>query len=285
MLSLVRGGGRLLVEGIYLALGISVASPVHWPLPTITVQLVDHEGRFKHYNLGEGTLGWAEYGLYPGLYGFSLRWHPGYGYGRYALGVGADGGYPFYGGPGYPHEPPHLRRFGPTEPYAYYGGPGYPISGCSNFYQGIGGLVVDKPVVSVGEPGDFGYVGRNGERNPGADFGHFTGALPYPTTYLAPNAAAATGSSGAGKVPQTHDAHSYYPGEHSEAFYPARGWKRVATGKPLKCVNPTTFASPTHGFLSRLASGRCPHEIAQAPNSDADSNELPTYIKCAVATR
>jgi hypothetical protein len=54
-----------------------------------------NEGRFKHSNLENGTLGWAEYGLYPGLYGFSLRWHLGYGYGLYALGVGADGGYPF----------------------------------------------------------------------------------------------------------------------------------------------------------------------------------------------
>ena len=159
-----------------------------------------HVGRFSHKTLESGTLGWAEYGLYPGLYGFSLRWHPGYGYGKYALGVGADGGYPFYGGPGYPHQPPPLRRFGPAAPYAYMGGPppGYPICGWTNFYQDLGGLVVDKPVVSIGEPGDIAYVGENGERAPGADFGQFTGALPYPETYFAPyaSAAAATGSSG-----------------------------------------------------------------------------------------
>jgi hypothetical protein len=201
MLLLMRGGGRLPLKAVSLALGIWLFSG------SLAVgddhgSVFDHDGRFKHSNLGYGTLGWAEYGLYPGLYGFSLRWHSGYGYGRYALGVGADGGYPFYGGPGYPHEPPHLRRFGPTEPYAYFGGPGYPIFGWSNFFQDIGGLVVDKPVVSIGEPGEFGYVGVNGEKNPGADFGQFTGALPYPETYFAPNAAAAAGSSGAEGLPK-----------------------------------------------------------------------------------
>jgi hypothetical protein len=179
MLSLARGGGRLPLKALTLALGISVFAG-SLAVADDHGSVVDHEGRFKHNNLGSGTLGWAEYGPYPGLYGFSLRWHPGYGYGRYALGVGADGGYPFYGGPGYPHEPPHLRRFGPTEPYAYCGGPGYPNSGWSNFFQDVGGLVVDKPVVSIGDPGDFGYVGENGERNPGADFGQFTGACLLP---------------------------------------------------------------------------------------------------------
>jgi hypothetical protein len=186
MLSLLRGGDRLPSKALTWALGISVFAG-SLAVADDHGSAVDHEGRFKHNNLGYGTLGWAEYGLYPGLYGFSLRWHPGYGYGRYALGVGADGGYPFYGGPGYPHEPPHLRPFGPTEPYAYYGGLGYPFFGWSNFYQDVGGLVVDKPVVGIGEPGDFGYVGANGERNPGADFGHFTGALPYHWVIGLPN--------------------------------------------------------------------------------------------------
>jgi hypothetical protein len=166
----------------------------------------DHDqGRFKHNNLESGTLGWAEYGLYPGLYGFSLRWHLGYGYGLYALGVGADGGYPFYAGPGYPHEPPHLNRCGPDAPYAYFGGPDDTLFGEANFYQPVDGLTVTKPVVGIGEPGDFGYVGENGERNPGADFGPFTGAIPYPETKFAPyaSAEAATGSSGAEGPPTT----------------------------------------------------------------------------------
>jgi hypothetical protein len=233
MLSLVPGGGRLLLKALTLALGILVFSG------SLVVaddhgSVVDHEGRFKHNNLGYGALGWAEDGLYSGLYGFSLRWHPGYGYGRYALGVGADGGYPFYGGPGYPHEPPCLRRFGPTEPYAYDGGPGYSISGWSNFYESIGGLIVDKSVVGIGEPGDFGYVGANGERNLGADFGPFTGALPYPETYFAPNAAAATGSSGAGVFPKP-----------ATPFPPAP--PVTDPGGP-----PSAYLSPSHGELKEV---------------------------------
>ena len=197
MLSLARSSGKLTLSGFVLALGISVFSG-----SSVMADGGGHadfaEGRFKHKYLGEGTLGWAEYGLYPGLYGFSLRWHPGYGYGRYALGVGADGGYPFYGGPGYPHPWPQLRRFGPATPFAYYGGPDYPCDGDSNFYAGIGGLAIEKPVVTIGEPGDAGYVNEAGDIAPGQGFGPFTGAIPYPETTFAPytSAAATTGSSG-----------------------------------------------------------------------------------------
>ncbi len=198
MLSLVWGSSRLPFQALALALGI-------WVFSGSSVMADGlghgdfHEGRFKHGHLGQGTLGWAEYGLYPGLYGFSLRWHPGYGYGRYALGVGADGGYPFYGGPGYPHEWPRLRRFGPATPFAYYGGPEYPMEDCFNYYSGIGGLAIEKPVVTIGEPGDLGHVNENGDVYPGRDFGPFTGAIPYPETLFAPytSAGAATGSSGA----------------------------------------------------------------------------------------
>ncbi len=194
MLFLMRGGGRFPLMALALGLGIwgcsdsSAVADVHGSEG-------HYDGRFRHWNLSSGPLGWAPPGMYPGLNGFSLRWHKGYGYGRYALGVGANGGYPFYGGPGYPHEPPPLRRFGPARPIAYYGGAGFP--GCGyNFYQGVGPLVVNKPVVSIGEPDDFGYVGENGETGPGRDFGGFTGAYPYPETYFAPytSAAATTGS-------------------------------------------------------------------------------------------
>lgn len=197
MLSLARGTGRLSLKGFALALGISVFSG-----SSVMADGFGHpdlaEGRFKRKYLGQGTLGWAEYGLYPGLYGFSLRWHPGYGYGKYALGVGADGGYPFYGGPGYPHPWPHLRRFGPATPFAYYGGPDYPRDSNSNYYSGIGGLAIEKPVVTIGEPGDLGYVGEDGHVAPGHGYGPFTGAIPYPETMFAPysSAAATTGSSG-----------------------------------------------------------------------------------------
>jgi PDZ domain len=198
MLLQVRGGGTLPLRALALALGIGAFAGTSVKADDGTLGDF-HEGRFKHNHLSEGTLGWAEYGLYPGLYGFSLRWHLGYGYGRYALGVGADGGYPFYGGPGYPHEWPRLRRFGPATPFAYYGGPDHPREGDCNYYTGIGGLVIEKPVVTIGAPGDLGYDNENGDVTPGTSFGAYTGAIPYPETFFAPyaSAAATTGSSGA----------------------------------------------------------------------------------------
>jgi PDZ domain len=228
MLSLARGGGRLPLKAFAVALGLLVFAGTS-VLADVDGHDDHHEGRFKHGHLGYGTLGWAPYGLYPGLYGFSLRWHPGYGYGRYALGVGADGGYPFYGGPGYPHEPPKLRRFGPARPYAYYGPPDDAPYGCNNFFTPVGGLVIEKPVVTIGEPGDFGYVNENGDVYPGRDFGSYTGTLPYPETLFAPytSAAALSGSSGAEGAakpaipPYTPPAAS--PGPPSASLSPADG--------------------------------------------------------------
>jgi membrane-associated protease RseP (regulator of RpoE activity) len=228
MLSLARGGGRLPLKAFAVALGLLV-----FTRPPVLADVDGHgdhnEGRFKHGHLGYGTLGWAEYGLYPGLYGFSLRWHPGYGYGRYALGVGSDGGYPNYAGPGYPHDPPKLRRFGPARPYTYYGPPDYVPDGCTNYFTHVDGLVIEKPVVTIGEPGDFGYVNENGDVYPGRDFGSYTGTLPYPETLFAPyaSAAAATGSSGAegparpATAPYTPPAAN--PGPPSASLAPADG--------------------------------------------------------------
>ena len=65
MRSLVRGNGRLPLKAFAIALGI-------WFFSGSSVMADDFghpdfsEGRFKHNNLGQGTLGWAEYGLYPG---------------------------------------------------------------------------------------------------------------------------------------------------------------------------------------------------------------------------
>ena len=230
MLSLVRGGGRLPLNAFAVALGIWIFAG-----PSVLADVDGHggdhnEGRFKHGHLGYGTLGWAPYGMYPGWYGFSLRWHLGYGYGRYALGVGADGGYPFYAGPGYPHDPPKLRRFGPARPIAFYGGPEYPRYGYSNFFTHVEGMVIDKPVVTIGEPGDYGYVNENGDVYPGRDFGSYTGALPYPETLFAPYAseAAATGSSGAEgaakpATPPYHAPPAARPGAPSASLAPADG--------------------------------------------------------------
>ena len=86
MLSLVRCGRTFPLQALALALGIG-AFAASSALADDSDRGDLNDGRFKHSNLENGTLGWAEYGLYPGLYGFSLRWHLGYGYGLYALGV------------------------------------------------------------------------------------------------------------------------------------------------------------------------------------------------------
>jgi hypothetical protein len=147
---------------------------------------------------GLGTLGWAPYGYYPGFYGFSLRYHLGYGYGEGALGVGADGGYPFYGGPGYYHPGPPLRRCGGILPSTYYGGPGYPFN-----FALPGPLVVDQPVAMQTPGGDAAHAAGSAIYPYDVGFGPFTGAHPYPESYFAPftAAAAASGSSAGPAVP------------------------------------------------------------------------------------
>jgi hypothetical protein len=130
-----------------------------------------------------GTLGYGPPGLHPGFQGFGLGYHPGHGYGGDALGTGAFGGYPFYGGPGYPHPAPALRRIGGINPFPYYGGPGYPTPAHPNAFGPVGPLVVDRPVVTIRpEPGEIDHTGG---------FGPFTGTLPYPQNYFAPFASQA----------------------------------------------------------------------------------------------
>src|SRR5436305_1448357 len=63
--------------------------------------------------------------------GFGLKFRLGYGYGGNRLGAGPEGGYPYYSGPGYPHEPPPLRRLGRIVPFAYSGNPGLTCDGRS----------------------------------------------------------------------------------------------------------------------------------------------------------
>src|SRR5271157_4136263 len=107
------------------------------------------------------------------------------GYGGDGLGVGSHGGYPYYGGRGYPHGEPCLQRFGKISRLPYYGGPGYSHDGHSNYFEGIGPLVVDRPVVIVGENNDLSHV---------SGYGPFTGTLPYPESLFAPYAAEAAGT-------------------------------------------------------------------------------------------
>ena len=119
-------------------------------------------------------------GQSPGFQGFGLKFHLGYGYGGRALGAGPEGGYPYYSGPGYPHEPPPLRRLGRIAPFAYDGGPGYPCRAGSHYFEPTGPLVVDPPVVtSALDPRDIPYP---------SDFGPFSGAIPYPELLFAPYA-------------------------------------------------------------------------------------------------
>ncbi len=113
-----------------------------------------------------------------GYQGFGLNYHPGYGYGGKALGVGSEGGFPFYGGPGYPHPGPCLNRCGMEKPFAYFGGPGFPSPDQPHFFGEVGPLASDPPVIEIGEaPGEMEY---------GSGYGNYTGLLPYPESTFAP---------------------------------------------------------------------------------------------------
>jgi hypothetical protein len=116
----------------------------------------------------------------PGFYGFGLGYHLGNGYGGRALGVGPDGGYPFYGGPGYPHCEPPLRRLGHIVPFAYYGGPGGPVPGQPHYFGGVGPLAPNESVVTLTD--------EAGNPDSGVGYGPFNGAIPYPDTFFSPNA-------------------------------------------------------------------------------------------------
>ena len=116
----------------------------------------------------------------PRLPGFGLSFHLGYGYGGRGLGVGGEGGYPFYSGPGYPHEAPPLRRFGRIVPFAYYGGPDYPCRASSAL------LRADGPTRGRSAGGDQ----RPDRRDlpVASDYGPFSGRSPIPRPSFAPYA-------------------------------------------------------------------------------------------------
>ncbi len=135
-------------------------------------------GHKKARRASLGTLGYGPPGLHDGFPGFGLGYHPGYGYGGDALGTGAEGGYPFYGGPGYPHPSPALRRFGPITPFPHLGGLDYPCADRPNAFGVVGPLVADQDVIAIEDdprdPVSFG------------GYGVFSGSLPYPETTFAP---------------------------------------------------------------------------------------------------
>ncbi|WP_435011986.1 PDZ domain-containing protein (plasmid) [Tundrisphaera lichenicola] len=129
-----------------------------------------------------GTLGYGPPGFHEGFQGFGLKFHPGYGYGGQSLGVGPDGGYPSYGGPGYVHPGPCLNRFGKEKPFSYFGGPGFPTPDHPHFFGEVGPLVTDQPVIEIGEGAQ--------EAGHGGGYGIYTGLLPYPESTFAPSTTA-----------------------------------------------------------------------------------------------
>jgi hypothetical protein len=165
-----------------------------------------------HHAPGAGTLGYGPPGVYPGFQGFGLGYHLGYGYGGRGLGPGAFGGYPFYGGPGYPHPWPRLRRIGGINPFPHYTGPGGPTPAHPNYYGGVGApLAADVPVVTIlPEPGESDYS---------SGFGTLTGAVPYPESYFAPltTAAAHRGTSNGSGEPPVIDSANRTQGSPSDA--------------------------------------------------------------------
>jgi PDZ domain len=182
MISKAWSGGRLpllaLTSGLgfwFLAVSPGIAGDGEASSPK-----KDKSNKPKHgtQQSGCGTLGYGAPGLYPGFQGFGLGYHLGYGYGGQALGVGANGGYPLFGGPGYPHPSPGLRRIGGITPFPYFGGPGYPTPECPNYFGGVGPLSPNQPVLtSDPDPtmptSDIGY-------------GSFDGTVPYPESTFAP---------------------------------------------------------------------------------------------------
>ncbi len=186
MISINRGSGRLLLmvfaSGMVVwasRLSVGIAGDVVPASPAPSTKAVKSS---KHHptttGSGAGTLGYGPPGLHPGFQGFGLGYHLGYGYGGAGLGVGTFGGYPYYGGPGYPHPWPTLNRLGPITPFCFYGGPGGPSPDQTNFFGAVGPLSPDQPVVFFErDPSDPPY---------NDEYGGFTGSLPYPESAFAP---------------------------------------------------------------------------------------------------
>jgi hypothetical protein len=188
---LLPGDGRLPLKALALAVAIWVCSG------SSGVAQVGGHGPYETGYGGDGP--------YPGFLGFGLSYHLGYGYGGYGVGVGSHGGYPFYGGRGYPHGEPVLIRCKKISRLPYYGGPGNPHHGQSNYFAGIGPLVVNRDVVKVGEDNDLSHV---------SDFGPFTGVLPYPEWLFAPymgedaGSGSSPGATSSESSPPSHSGHS-----------------------------------------------------------------------------
>jgi hypothetical protein len=183
MNSIVRGSGfglpwRLLALSLGVGLISAASSRADDASGLVHAEKKAHGWSVFRRFRDRGTLGYGPPGVHPGFQGFGLGYHPGYGYGGDALGVGAEGGYPFYGGPGYPHPAPRLRRIGGINPFPHFAGPGSPTPAHPNFYGGVGPLITDEPVIAI--------IPEPGEAPQAVSFGAFTGAVPLPEAYFAP---------------------------------------------------------------------------------------------------
>lgn len=200
MISQVPKSGIFPGKALALAMGISISvapstvrgseKPGNYP-PMCLLCGHSHNGS---RGPGFGTLSYGGPFVYPGYWGFGLKFHPGYGYGAKSLGTGAEGGYPYYGGPGYPHPWPRLNRFCGLTPFPFYGGPGYAGPPYLNFFGEPGQLVINEDVAGEGDRSDNSNIGGYGYGFGSAgysDYGMFSGALPYPESYFAPYTAAA----------------------------------------------------------------------------------------------
>jgi hypothetical protein len=225
MRSLVRGGGRHRWVALATGLGVWIAS-APWCKADGDICPSCHKPYRSHSNSKRpgpacGTLGYGPPGLHPGFQGFGLGYHPGYGYGGGGRGVGAEGGFPFYGGPGYPHPWPTLQRLPLTgiNPFPFYGGPGFPAPGHPNYFGGVGPLAPDQPVIQIEpEPGEADYA---------HGYGCFTGVVPYSEAFLAPfTTRAAAGGSASGvstdSAPNAPPSAALAPGEVPDEFGAAR---------------------------------------------------------------
>lgn len=207
MISHVRTSGRLAWKAVGLALGVwFFAGPSNLKAGSNYAPRSQFCGKSHHGppEPGYGTLGYGPPGVFPGYQGFLLKFHLGYGYGGKALGVEAFSGYPFYGGPGYPHPWPCLNRGCGITPFPFYGGPGTLGGPYLNFFGEPGRLVINEDVAGEGDRSDNSAVGGYGYGVGSAgysDYGMFSGALPYPESYFAPYTAAAAAVGSAAPLP------------------------------------------------------------------------------------
>jgi PDZ domain len=204
MVSMIRSRGRLPLVAIATGLGVwavSVSSIMaQEPACTCPVHCSKNAKAKKNQATSSG------------FQGFGLGYHLGYGYGGkelgcghgpYALGVGAEGGYPFYGGPGYPHPAPVLSRKLAIVSFSHLAGPGYPTPDHPNFFGGPAGqLVADQPVVTFASDPSL-PVQEGG-------YGQFDGSLPYPESAFAP-AATMIGPYGMSNATSSGDAPTRVP--------------------------------------------------------------------------